>query len=169
MHHNHGRGLWADTNHDGAIWDGNPVEDNDWDGLVDEISYSATITNSVVNRNGAGNPSTYEGAGIAIHASGGTGITVTGNTLSGNKNGIILIQASRGSGSLGSYTVQNVSVHDNTVTLGLTKIMVRFSTAATPDSGQRSTTTSLTTRTICRQPTQRRSNGPPQGKPLQRR
>ena len=118
VHHNHGRGLWADTNHDGAIWDGNTVEDNDWDGLVYEISYSATITNNVVNRNGAGNPSTYEGAGIAIYASGGTGITVTGNTLSGNKNGIILIQASRGSGSLGSYTVQNVSVHDNTVTLG---------------------------------------------------
>jgi parallel beta-helix repeat protein len=118
VHHNHGRGLWTDSNNDGVTYDGNTVEDNEWDGIMHEISYSATITNNVISRNGALNPNSAEGAGIMIMASGGTGIDVSGNTLTGNKNGIILIQSSRGTGSLGPYVVQNVTVHNNTVTLG---------------------------------------------------
>ena len=118
VHHNHGRGIWADTNHDRMVWDNNRVEDNESDGLMFEVSYSATITNNVILRNGFLNPNAVEGAGIQIYSSGGTGTIVSGNTLVGNKNGIVLIQADRGSGTLGPYVTRNVSVHDNTVTLG---------------------------------------------------
>ena len=118
VHDNHGVGLWADGYNVGTIYDGNRIEDNACEGIIHEISYSATITNNVINRNGFLNPNAAEGAGIMISSSGGTGIEISGNTLVGNKNGIILLQADRGSGPQGPYVVQNVSVHDNTVTLG---------------------------------------------------
>ncbi len=117
-HHNRGPGLWTDINNVNTTYSGNTIEDNYADGLLHEISYAATITGNVIRRNGFGNPNSVEGAGIMISSSGGTGIQISGNTLTGNKNGIILLQADRGSGSLGPYIVQNVSVHDNTVTLG---------------------------------------------------
>ena len=118
VHNNHGRGLWTDSNNDGVTYDGNTVQDNEWDGIMHEISYSATITNNVVGGNGAFNPNGAEGAGIMIMSSGGSGIDVGHNIVTGNKNGIMLIQSNRGSGALGPYVVQNVHVHDNTVTLG---------------------------------------------------
>ncbi len=117
VHHNHGLGIWFDTNYDGVLVDANTVEDNELEGIEYEISYSATITNNIINRNGASSPSNYEGAGILVYSSGGSGIEISGNTLAGNKNGIMLIQASRGSGTLGTYITQNANVHDNTVTL----------------------------------------------------
>ena len=40
-----------------------------------------------------------------------------GNQLEGNKNGIMLIQADRGSGPNGPYVLKNVNVHDNIVTM----------------------------------------------------
>lgn len=118
VHGNHGRGLWTDSNNNGVTYDGNTVQDNEWDGIMHEISYSATITNNVVTGNGAFNPNGVEGAGIMIMSSGGSGVDVSHNTVAGNKNGIVLVQSDRGSGALGPYVVQNVHVHDNTVTLG---------------------------------------------------
>jgi parallel beta-helix repeat protein len=118
VHHNRGPGLWTDINNVNTTYSGNTVEDNYADGILHEISYSATIRGNVVRRNGFGNPNAAEGAGITISSSGGTGIDISGNTVAGNKNGIILLQADRGSGSQGAYVVRNVSVHDNNVTLG---------------------------------------------------
>ncbi len=121
IHHNYGIGLWADTNHDGMQWIANTIEDNPGGGMHFEVSYSATITGNTIRRNGASDPSPSEGAGILIMSSGGSGIEISGNVLEGNKNGIMLIQTDRGSGSLGPYLVKNVNVHHNMVTLSGTQ------------------------------------------------
>ncbi len=116
-HDNHGVGLWTDTDNTGTVFDGNTVERNDWMGIHHEVSYSGRIINNVIRDNGLANPNSAEGGGIMVTCSGGTGLEISGNTLSGNKNSIMLLQADRGSGNQGAYVTRNVSVHDNTVTL----------------------------------------------------
>jgi hypothetical protein len=117
VHHNRGAGLWCDYNCTGVSYLGNRIEDNLDVGILQEISLSATIANNVISRNGLQDPSPDEGAGIMIYCSGGTGLEVKGNQLLGNKNGIMLIQADRGSGPNGPYVLKNVNVHDNVVTM----------------------------------------------------
>jgi parallel beta-helix repeat protein len=117
-HHNDGPGLWWDYNNDGALIENNRVEDNVADGIFWEISYSAVIRNNSVSRNGFGRVYSAEGAGITTSSGGapaGKTLEIYGNTLTGNKNGIIGIQGDRGSGTLGTFLVQNVNVHDNTI------------------------------------------------------
>jgi parallel beta-helix repeat protein len=118
IHDNNGPGLWADGYNDQFVWDGNTVQNNGWDGIKVEISYGGQVTNNVVSGNGFSNPNSAEGDGIMVYSSGGSGLTISGNTLSSNKNGIVIIQANRGTGPLGPLVTQNVNVHDNTVTLG---------------------------------------------------
>jgi parallel beta-helix repeat protein len=120
-HHNRGPGLWWDGDNDGALIEQNRVEDNVADGIFWEISYSATIRNNSLSRNGFGRVPGSEGAGILLNSSGapaGKILDVYGNTLVGNKEGIIGLQADRGSGRLGPWVVQNLSVHDNVIQLG---------------------------------------------------
>jgi parallel beta-helix repeat protein len=52
VHHNHGPGLWADTNDRGFLFKGNYVSDNDDVGIFYEISYNARITHNTFVRNG---------------------------------------------------------------------------------------------------------------------
>jgi nitrous oxidase accessory protein NosD len=52
VHHNHGAGLWADTNNRGLLFDGNYVGHNDDEGLVYEISYNARIVHNTFVANG---------------------------------------------------------------------------------------------------------------------
>jgi hypothetical protein len=127
VHHNQGPGLWLDIDNDAALIEQNRVEDNLQEGIVEEISYSAVIRYNTVRRNGLGDSrrtSWLWGAGIGIHASGGSGVEIYGNVLEGNAHGIALIQQNRACGEgggrclRGPYLVQNVYVHDNTVTLG---------------------------------------------------
>lgn len=117
IHHNDGIGLWADGDIDQFVWDGNTVVDNTWDGVKVEISYGGEVTGNVIEENGFANPNDFEGAGILIYSSGGSGLTISGNVLSGNHNGIVLIGAERGNGPLGPLITKNVSVHDNDLTL----------------------------------------------------
>ena len=98
VHHNTGPGLWTDIDNDATLFEGNLVEDNLREGIVTEISYSAIIRNNTVRRNGLGDSRSAAwlwGAGIGIHASGGTGIEIYGNVLEGNAHGIALIQQNR--------------------------------------------------------------------------
>jgi parallel beta-helix repeat protein len=135
VHHNSGVGLWLDIDNDATTVDSNTVEDNAREGIVSEISYSASIHDNTVNRNGLTDTRRTAwpwGAGIGIHASGGSGIEVYRNTLSGNAHGIALIQQSRGSGAMGPHYVQHVAVHDNIVTCGTGSLSVA---AAVVDAG----------------------------------
>lgn len=52
VHHNHGPGVWADTNNTGFLIQGNMLSDNDGQGLFYEISYNARIVHNAFVRNG---------------------------------------------------------------------------------------------------------------------
>ncbi len=149
VHHNTGPGLWTDIDNDATLFEGNLVEDNLREGIITEISYSAIIRNNTVRRNGLNDSRSAVwlwGAGIGIHASGGAGIEIYGNVLEGNAHGIALIQQNRacavggGSCRLGPYLVQNVNVHDNTVT------MATGATGAVTDLGDNAIFTSRNNR-----------------------
>lgn len=121
FHDNWGPGIWSDINNLNVLYENNTVTDNADAGIFHEISYSGIIRNNTITGNGAQAPSGWIwGAGIQIAASGGTSLEIYGNTLSGNKNGISLIQQNRPEipSPLGEHLVQNVYVHDNIVSLG---------------------------------------------------
>jgi parallel beta-helix repeat protein len=119
-HDNFGPGLWTDIDNIYTVYDSNIVTNNTRAGIFHEISYDATITNNIVTGNGWEKTSWLWGAGILISSSGGSGsgtIEISGNTLSGNADGIALIQQDRGSGDYGDHLVRNASVKTNTVTM----------------------------------------------------
>jgi hypothetical protein len=117
IHHNHGAGLWSDVNCINTLYENNRVEDNDWRGIIYEISYKATIRYNIFRRNGFNLPLarawSVDGAGILISNS--RDVEVYGNTIENNKNGIGGIQTDRGSGTYGAHLLANLSVHDNTI------------------------------------------------------
>jgi parallel beta-helix repeat protein len=123
IHDNNGIGLWFDGYGDQFVFDSNTVVDNAWDGIKAEISYGGTIRHNLVTGNGFANPIAEQGDGIMVYAAGGSGLEITGNTLSGNKNAIMLFSANRGSGPAGPLVTANVNVHHNTVTLSGTQRM----------------------------------------------
>lgn len=106
VHDNFGPGLWADANNTGTIYEDNLVENNHGPGIFHEISNSATIRNNVVK----GNAHKFYIGGILVANSGGDGLEIYGNTLSGNDGGIIALEDDRG-----GFTTKNVSVYDNDV------------------------------------------------------
>jgi parallel beta-helix repeat protein len=116
-HDNACTGLWMDINANRATIANNHVYDN-WDiGIFIEISTNARIAGNTVTGNGfrshraSCNRIWLYGGGITVTASGG--IEIAGNTVAGNCNGITATQESRPDGRPG--LLQNVSVHDNTV------------------------------------------------------
>jgi Right handed beta helix region len=113
VHHNRGPGLWTDIDNVRTLYEGNRVEDNAEAGIFHEISYAAVIRNNVVRRNGseAVPKGGVTGAGILVSVS--SDVDVAGNTVEGNRNGIIAIQDRRGAGAFGAYALRNVWVHDN--------------------------------------------------------
>jgi parallel beta-helix repeat protein len=115
VHDNHGPGLWTDINNIHTLYEGNRVEHNTMMGIFHEISYQATIRNNTVRGNGFGMNAWLWGAGILVAAS--PNVEIYGNTVVGNANGITAVQQSRGSGAYGPHLVQNLYVHDNTVTM----------------------------------------------------
>ena len=110
-HHNHGPGLWTDNDNISTLYEGNLVEDNHAAGIYHEISYSVTIRNNTIKRNGFGHDAWLWGGGITLSSS--RDANVYGNTLTGNYNGITMVQQSRGSGAYGSHIVINNVIHDN--------------------------------------------------------
>ena len=51
MHDNKGTGLWADTNNNNFLFEGNWIEDNDGQAIFWETSYNAAIRNNVMRHN----------------------------------------------------------------------------------------------------------------------
>ena len=140
VHDNHGPGLWTDINNINTLYEGNRVENNTMMGIFHEISYKATIRNNSVKGNGFGMNAWLWGAGILVAAS--PNVEIYGNTVTGNANGIGAVQQNRGSGSFGPHLVQNLYVHDNTVT------MPSGHSGIAQDTGDRSVFTSWNNRFV---------------------
>jgi hypothetical protein len=116
VHDNNGKGLWADTNNVGTLYEDNVVVNNAGVGIQHEISYAAIIRDNVVKGNTAA-PTTWVGnAQIRINNS--PNVQVYGNTVEASAlggDGIAIINESRGSGSLGPWIATNDYVHNNTI------------------------------------------------------
>ena len=120
VHDNVGVGLHMDVNNINTIIEGNRIDRNGSEGIAIEISYKTTIFNNTVTNNGWTDPRnryTYLwNAGIGIHAS--PNVEIYGNTVSGNYAGIVAIEQNRSMdpAKYGAHVVQNLYVHDNTIT-----------------------------------------------------
>lgn len=112
VHHNIGPGLWTDSNNSGTLYENNHTVSNQIAGIMHEISFSAIIRNNLVE-NDAFTPTgsgIWYGSGILVSAS--SGVEVYGNTVTNCMAGIGGMQGDRGS----QYLLQNLYVHDNTIT-----------------------------------------------------
>ncbi len=115
VHHNHGPGLWSDTNNYNVLYEGNTVEHNYGGGIYHEVSYDAVMRNNTLRGNGFGHTGWLWGAGIIIASS--KNIEVYGNLVEGNYNGITATQQPRYDtpADHGPYLLSNINVHDNTI------------------------------------------------------
>jgi nitrous oxidase accessory protein NosD len=111
-HDNWGHGLWIDIDCLTTLIESNRVENNAATGIFVEISFGAVVRNNTGKGNGF-NETWINGAGIEVNSS--PDVEIYGNTLSGNRNGIVAIEGSRGTGAYGARIVQNLHVHDNSV------------------------------------------------------
>lgn len=104
IHANHGPGIWADTNDNDFLVDGNLIEDNEAEALFYEISYNLVFRNNVVRRNTWAEGREFASRGdnfpigtVYLSESGGdprsTGRTsmveIYGNTFTDNWGGVI--------------------------------------------------------------------------------
>jgi hypothetical protein len=105
VHDNRGNGLWADTNNNDFLIEGNVIEANDGGAIEYEASYNAIIRNNTILRNNwvdgrksANRGDTFPYATIYISESGGEPripartkeIDIQGNLLENNWSGITL-------------------------------------------------------------------------------
>lgn len=105
VHGNHGPGLWADTNNNDFLIEGNLIEGNDGEAIFYEISYNLTIRNNTIRNNTwvkgkafADRGDKFPVAAIYISEAGGysqvparySSIDITGNLLENNWSGVTL-------------------------------------------------------------------------------
>ena len=122
VHDNWGPGLWADGGNMDTSYEFNKIVDNWGAGIKHEISYDATIRNNEVSGNGRRQKGWAWDAGIQIQSSGGTRlIEIAYNVVTSNANGITLIDSGNRAveqpAPHGRHVVQNVWVHNNTITM----------------------------------------------------
>ena len=115
---NLGIGMWADVADDGRVISGNQIVGNAADGIRFEISRNGTIEGNTVTGNGFGTgrgsgTSLWDGGGINVNTS--TGVTIKGNRVSGNVNGVTIQSRTRGTGPWGTYLLRDVQVSGNTI------------------------------------------------------
>lgn len=134
VHDNGGHGLWDDTNNIYVTYDGNTVTNNHCSGIYHEIGYEATIINNTISGNGM--PSSPGGgeqlgwmwdAGIQIRScrpvNAATPILIQNNTVTGNYNGIALIDSpaggatNPGESAYGNLYLANITVDSNTISM----------------------------------------------------
>lgn len=123
VHDNYCVGLWSDIDNIDTTYEDNRIENNYAQGLFIEISYRGVIRNNVITGN--------MGTGILFNSS--SDQDVYGNKLANNGVGapdngvavhpanrgdIVIIQQKRGSGEYGERLSKNISVHDNTISIG---------------------------------------------------
>ena len=111
-HHNHGAGLWTDTDNKAVLYDGNTASDNADNGIFHEISYDAVIRRNITERNGK--------HGIVVDAS--SNVEVYANTVRHNARPqqIMARQATpvTKNGRYGPLVLENFYAHDNIVAAG---------------------------------------------------
>jgi hypothetical protein len=115
VHDNHGIGLWGDIDDTGFLFEGNRVIGNDYYGIMYEISYGAVMRDNDVAGNGQHGPF---GTAAQIYVSNSQSVEVVRNRVEvgpDGGNGIQMIYADRGGGSLGPYDARDNVVHDNTI------------------------------------------------------
>ncbi|MFF1823062.1 right-handed parallel beta-helix repeat-containing protein [Kribbella sp. NPDC058245] len=117
---NRGVGMWADVADDGRVISGNKITGNLADGIRFEISRNGVIEKNVITGNGFGTgrgsgTSLWDGGGINVNTS--TGVTIRGNSVSGNVNGITVQSRTRGTGPWGAYVLRDIAITGNTVTM----------------------------------------------------
>ncbi|TCO51741.1 parallel beta-helix repeat protein [Kribbella antiqua] len=122
VHDNLGPGLWTDGGNIRTEYSSNKITGNWGAGIQHELSYDATIRDNDISGNGRRHKGWAWEAGIQIQSSGGIGlIEVTGNVVSGNANGIALIDSGNRADETpaphGPHMVRNVWVHDNRVVM----------------------------------------------------
>ncbi|MDQ4102451.1 MAG: right-handed parallel beta-helix repeat-containing protein [Actinomycetota bacterium] len=122
IHNNKGPGLWADGGNIHTNYEYNKIFDNWGPGITHEISYDATIRHNEISGNGRRHKGWAWDAGIQIQSSGGIKlIEVAYNVVSGNANGITVLdsgdRAAEQPAPHGAHIVQNVWIHDNTITM----------------------------------------------------
>ncbi|MFG1622989.1 right-handed parallel beta-helix repeat-containing protein [Kribbella sp. NPDC049227] len=115
---NLGVGMWADVADDGRVISSNQIIGNAADGIRYEISRNGTIEKNTITNNGFGTgrgsgTSLWDGGGININTS--SGVTVRGNVVKGNVNGIAIQSRTRGSGPWGTYLLRDISITGNTI------------------------------------------------------
>jgi parallel beta-helix repeat protein len=113
VHDNAGPGIWFDGFNRATTIESNLVERNTHIGIFYEISYGRTkIRWNIVRTNGAGQPGGL-GAGILLLNS--REVTVTGNAVDANQNGIIAVMTERELGPDGQLETANVKVIGNDI------------------------------------------------------
>jgi parallel beta-helix repeat protein len=123
VHDNKNRGIWVDSGASAITIAGNLVQDNYSNGIMYEISSGANIHHNTVLRNALENPKGRQDPGCTALACGG-GIVlnnvsqacVYANTLTGNMNGVSVIEKYRQSTTPVNRT-RNVTIYDNHVDL----------------------------------------------------
>jgi len=113
FHDNQGNGIWMDIDNIDALIENNLAVNNSGAGIMHEIGYDAIIRNNTAKGNGYARD-WVTGAGILISAS--ANVTVYGNTVLDNKQGIVGIQQKRSKNGVDySSNLKNLYVHHNTV------------------------------------------------------
>lgn len=112
-HDNDGPGFWTDVDALDSTFQGNTITNNSGPGILAEISHHLVISSNTISNNGVQHHAALKGGGIVASTS--DNLDIFDNVLDGNGNGITAIQQNRGSGRLGVRTLDNLSVHDNTV------------------------------------------------------
>ena len=68
VHDNFGNGLWTDTDNVNTLYEGNTTTNNYLDGILHEVSYSATIRNNISKDNAAMATNGLSGQGASSRA-----------------------------------------------------------------------------------------------------
>lgn len=117
VHDNEGPGLWTDIENVNALYEKNHTWKNKVAGIFHEVSYDAVIRDNLIEDDGfnPAGPSPWFGNGIRIAAS--SKVEVYGNTVKDCVNGIIIVQAERGSSKRSGrpYLARDNNIHDNIV------------------------------------------------------
>lgn len=115
VHDNIGPGLATDADNIHVLVQENRVIDNEGTGIHHEVGYDAVIADNVVEGNGFGRTNWVLGAGIFVNAS--SNVTIRGNTVRDNYQGVILVQTKRdvAPGPYGPYELKDIQVTDNLI------------------------------------------------------